>query len=71
MGNEPSAPAEVAGQANTNVIVEQEVEKIDIFHSIILLLLLVVMVIQLGYIILRQHQRRLKKKYLERRVGGI
>ncbi|KAJ6648997.1 hypothetical protein Bhyg_04229 [Pseudolycoriella hygida] len=66
MGHEQSSQAEIAGQANTNIIVEPEVNKIDLFHTIILVLLLVVVATQTGYIIYRQHQRRLKKKYLER-----
>lgn len=66
MGSQPSTPAEVAGQANTNVIVEQEVEKIDVFHTVILVILLVVLASQSAYMVLRQYQRRLKRKYLDR-----
>lgn len=66
MGNEESTPAQVAGQANTNVIVESPVEKIDIFHSVVLLLLLAILVTQVIYVGFRQYQRRMKRKYLER-----
>lgn len=66
MGHEQSSQAEVAGQANTNVIVEQEVNRVDIFHSITLVLLLIIVFTQTAYMVYRQHQRKLKKKYLER-----
>lgn len=66
MGSGESTPAEVAGQANTNVIVEQEVEKIDVFHTVILVILLIVLVSQSTYMVFRQYQRRLKRKYLDR-----
>lgn len=66
MGTEQSSQAEIAGQANTNIVVEQGLAKIDVFHSIILLLLLGLLSMQMGYIIYRQHTRSLKRKYLER-----
>lgn len=70
MGTDYSTPAEVAGQANTNVIVEQGMQKVDVFHSILLLVLLVLVAIQTAYLGLRHYQKSLKKKYLERQLAG-
>lgn len=66
MGHEQSTQAEVAGQANTNVVVEQSIEKIDVFHSVILLVLLVLLIAQNAYTAVKHYQKALKKKYLER-----
>lgn len=67
MGSESSKEAEVTGQANTNVLVEQGMgDKVDIFHSIVLILLLTILLLQCGYVIFRQYQRKVKRKYLER-----
>lgn len=67
MGSESSKQSDVAGQANTNILVEQNDEKrIDIFHSVVLILLLCILVTQCAYFVFRQHQRRMKKRYLER-----
>lgn len=68
MGSEQSQQAEIAGQANTNVIVEQELDKVDMFHSIVLMVLLVFVVAQTAYLGYRHQQKKLKKKYLERMV---
>lgn len=66
MGHEQSTQAEVAGQANTNVVIEQSVDKIDVFHSVILLMLLGLLVMQSAYLGFRHYQKSMKKKYLER-----
>lgn len=66
MGSEQSVPSEVVGQSNTNVLVEQGMNKVDAFHSVLLILLLALVILQAAYLGFRHHQKMLKKKYLER-----
>ena len=69
MGGLESKESEVTGQANTNVLVEQNgntIETVDVFHSVVLILLLGILKLQCRYVGLKQYQRRMKKKYLER-----
>lgn len=61
MGNEPSVPSEVVGQSNTNVLVEQGMNKVDAFHSAVLNLLLALVLLQGAYLGFRHYQKMLKK----------
>lgn len=74
MGSESSKEAEVTGQANTNVIVEQGMQKVDVMHTILLVLILILAVLELCYLTFRQYQKQMKRKYLERsseRTGRV
>lgn len=69
MGTDYSKQSEMTGQANNNVVIEQKEEgmdKVDLLHSTILVLLLVMLIMQSTYVLVRQYQRRLKRKYIER-----
>lgn len=70
MGTEVSKQPDVTGLSNTNVVVEQGMDKVDIAHSILLLIMLALLIMQGSYIVFRQYQRRVKKKYLERMVAN-
>lgn len=66
MGHEQSSQAEIAGESNNNIVIEQGMTKVDLFHTTVLLMLLGILILQTGYIGYRQHQRKMKRKYLER-----
>lgn len=66
MGHEQSSQAEIVGESSNNIVIEQGMEKIDVFHTVVLLMLLGLLITQTGYIAYRQHQRKLKRKYLNR-----
>lgn len=72
MGGAASKETEVTGLANTNVVVEQGPQKIDMAHTILLMIILILALLELAYIIFRQYQKQMKKKYLERMhtLGG-
>lgn len=71
MGNEPSQTqqTEASGLSNTSVVIEQGMGGVDIAHSIMLAVLLVFVLAQVAYLLYRHNQKRLKKKYLERRLA--
>lgn len=69
MGTSNSKQSEMTGQANNNVVIEQKeegIDKVDLLHSTILVLLLLMLIMQSTYVLVRQYQRRLKRKYIER-----
>lgn len=48
MGNEQTKESEVAGVSNTNVVVEQAVQKIDMLHTGLLCILIILAILELG-----------------------
>lgn len=65
LGNEPSKESEIAGVANTNVVVEQGMPKVDIWHTVLLIVILLLVVVEIVYLGFRHYQKQMKKKYLE------
>lgn len=70
MGNEPTKQTDVAGVSNTNVVVNEGMEKVDIAHSVLLIVIVVLIIMHLSYTAFRHYQKQMKKKYLERRITG-
>lgn len=69
MGNEDSRPVqkgnEVTGQA-TSIVIEEGMSRVDTWHTALLVILTTLVVLQCAYLIFRQYQKTMKKKYMER-----